>query len=66
MCASYATRGGASQPDLVEAGQRGPAMNTTPLDAHELLSRVDQLLEARYRSADLGNIDDPLAEAATR
>lgn len=28
----------------------------------ELLDRIDELLEARYRSADLGNLDDPLAE----
>jgi DNA (cytosine-5)-methyltransferase 1 len=28
----------------------------------ELLDRIDELLEARYRSSDLGNVDDPLAE----
>ena len=28
-----------------------------------LISRIDELLEARYRSADLGNVDDPLDEA---
>lgn len=28
-----------------------------------LLERIDELLEVRYRSADLGNLDDPLAEA---
>jgi DNA (cytosine-5)-methyltransferase 1 len=28
----------------------------------ELLDRIDELLEARYRSGDLGNVDDPLAE----
>src|SRR4051812_5393231 len=27
-----------------------------------LLERVDELLEVTYRSADLGNLDDPLAE----
>jgi DNA (cytosine-5)-methyltransferase 1 len=29
----------------------------------ELLDRIDELLEACYRSGDLGNADDPLAEA---
>jgi DNA (cytosine-5)-methyltransferase 1 len=28
-----------------------------------VLERINQLLEARYRSADLGNVDDPLAES---
>lgn len=29
----------------------------------EVVSRVDELLELRYRSSDLGNLDDPLDEA---
>lgn len=32
------------------------------LDSRALLVRIDELLEARYRSGDLGNVDDPLAE----
>jgi DNA (cytosine-5)-methyltransferase 1 len=32
------------------------------LDTAGLLARVDELLEVTYRSADLGNLDDPLAE----
>ena len=38
------------------------AMIETKLDRRALLVRIDQLLEARYRSGDLGNVDDPLAE----
>jgi DNA (cytosine-5)-methyltransferase 1 len=34
----------------------------TKLSAADLVTRIDELLEARYRSADLGNLDDPLAE----
>jgi DNA (cytosine-5)-methyltransferase 1 len=34
----------------------------TKLDRDALLARIDELLEARYRSGDLGNVDDPLAE----
>jgi DNA (cytosine-5)-methyltransferase 1 len=37
-------------------------MIETRLDGDALLARIDELLEARYRSADLGNLDDPLAE----
>ncbi|MDQ3822613.1 MAG: DNA (cytosine-5-)-methyltransferase [Actinomycetota bacterium] len=37
-------------------------MKETPLDTRALLSRIDELLETRYRSGDLGNVDDPLAE----
>jgi DNA (cytosine-5)-methyltransferase 1 len=37
-------------------------MKTTSLGVSERLSRVDELLEATYRSADLGNFDDPLDE----
>jgi DNA (cytosine-5)-methyltransferase 1 len=37
-------------------------MIETALDSRGLLSRIDELLEARYRSGDLGNVDDPLAE----
>lgn len=29
---------------------------------HDLFERIDELLEAKYRSADLGNLQDPLAE----
>lgn len=32
------------------------------LGTHDILARVDELLEVTYRSADLGNVDDPLAE----
>ena len=31
------------------------------LDSRAVVERVDELLEARYRSADLGNLDDVLA-----
>lgn len=37
-------------------------MIETELDRQGLLARIDELLEARYRSGDLGNVDDPLAE----
>src|SRR5205085_10024496 len=37
-------------------------MIETALDSRGLLARIDELLEARYRSGDLGNVDDPLAE----
>lgn len=37
-------------------------MIETKLDRDALLARMDELLEARYRSGDLGNVDDPLAE----
>lgn len=32
------------------------------LSTGDIVDRVDELLEAQYRSADLGNLDDPLAE----
>jgi DNA (cytosine-5)-methyltransferase 1 len=34
----------------------------TELGPRDLLARIDELLEARYRSDDLGNVDDPLGE----
>lgn len=37
-------------------------MIATELTERGLLERIDELLEATYRSADLGNLDDPLAE----
>ncbi len=37
-------------------------MIETKLDRDALLARIDELLEAQYRSGDLGNVDDPLAE----
>lgn len=37
-------------------------MKTTDLTKRGLLERIDELLEATCRSADLGNLDDPLAE----
>ena len=37
-------------------------MQVRPLVGVSLISRIDELLEARYRSADLGNVDDPLDE----
>lgn len=37
-------------------------MIETTLGRDALLARIDELLEARYRSGDLGNVDDPLAE----
>ncbi|HEU6445183.1 MAG TPA: DNA (cytosine-5-)-methyltransferase [Gaiellaceae bacterium] len=37
-------------------------MNTIAIDQGGLLERIDELLEATYRSADLGNMQDPLAE----
>lgn len=33
-----------------------------PLDSRQLIDRIDELLEARYRAADLGNLSDPLEE----
>jgi len=33
-----------------------------PIDRSGLIERIDELLEARYRSADLFNLDDPLQE----
>ena len=33
-----------------------------PIDRSALIERIDELLEARYRSADLFNLDDPLEE----
>jgi DNA (cytosine-5)-methyltransferase 1 len=60
--ACYARLRGACPPDLVEAGQAGAGMIEISLDRQALLARIDELLEARYRSADLGNLDDPLAE----
>jgi DNA (cytosine-5)-methyltransferase 1 len=38
-------------------------VNATALRPRDILSRIDELLEARYRSAELGNLLDPLAEA---
>jgi DNA (cytosine-5)-methyltransferase 1 len=35
----------------------------TPLEPADVLERIDELLEARYASADLGNHADPLTEA---
>lgn len=35
----------------------------TEIDRRGLIDRIDELLEARYRSADLFNLDDPLDEA---
>ncbi|HWQ24761.1 MAG TPA: hypothetical protein VNK94_11705, partial [Gaiellaceae bacterium] len=37
-------------------------MIETDLNRDALVARIDELLEARYRSGDLGNVDDPLAE----
>jgi DNA (cytosine-5)-methyltransferase 1 len=37
-------------------------MKVVELDTRAVVERVDELLEAKYRSADLGNLDDPLAE----
>jgi DNA (cytosine-5)-methyltransferase 1 len=34
----------------------------TVLEPPALLARIDELLDARYHCADLGNVDDPLAE----
>lgn len=39
-----------------------PRMVTAPLSPREVVERVDELLEASYRSADLGNLEDPLDE----
>jgi DNA (cytosine-5)-methyltransferase 1 len=38
-------------------------MRLSQIDIDGLLARIDELLEARYNSAELGNYDDPLAEA---
>jgi hypothetical protein len=35
-----------------------PAVIETELGRDALLARIDELLEARYRSVDLGNVDD--------
>src|SRR5713226_4227761 len=37
-------------------------MKLTNLDTKAVLERIDELLELKYRSADLGNLGDPLAE----
>jgi DNA (cytosine-5)-methyltransferase 1 len=37
-------------------------MRTVELSRGEVIDRIDELLEARYHSADLGNLDEPLAE----
>jgi DNA (cytosine-5)-methyltransferase 1 len=37
-------------------------MRISDLNTFDVLDRIDELLEAKYRSADLGNLDDPLAE----
>lgn len=37
-------------------------MIETTIDRAGLITRIDELLEARYRSADLFNLDDPLEE----
>ena len=37
-------------------------MELNTLDRRGALERIDELLEATYRSADLGNVSDPLAE----
>lgn len=37
-------------------------MKVVELDPRNVIQRIDELLEARYQSADLGNLDDPLAE----
>ena len=37
-------------------------MKVVELDTRDVVERIDELLEAKYRSADLGNLDDPLAE----
>ena len=37
-------------------------MKLVGLDARGIIERIDELLEAKYRSADLGNLEDPLAE----
>src|ERR1700674_4353866 len=37
-------------------------MNLTRLGTSDVLGRVDELLELTHRSADLGNVVDPLAE----
>jgi DNA (cytosine-5)-methyltransferase 1 len=37
-------------------------VNESKIDQAGLIERIDELLEARYRSADLFNLDDPLEE----
>lgn len=37
-------------------------MKLKPVHCDGILERIDELLEARYRSADLGNFNDPLSE----
>lgn len=37
-------------------------MIVNELGTADIVARIDELLEARYRSGDLGNLDDPLAE----
>ena len=37
-------------------------MIETEIGREALIERIDELLEARYRSADLFNLDDPLEE----
>lgn len=38
-------------------------MNAPALKPPDIIERIDELLEASYRSADLGNLDSPLDEA---
>jgi DNA (cytosine-5)-methyltransferase 1 len=54
--------GGARPPVLVEAGRERAGVISAALDRRDLLERIDELLETTYRSGDLGNVDDPLAE----
>jgi len=43
-------------------GERADKRAEKQLEPADVLARVDELLEVTYRSADLGNIADPLAE----
>jgi DNA (cytosine-5)-methyltransferase 1 len=46
-----------------EADGSGQAASVIRLSPEAILDRVDELLELRYRSAPVGNAEDPLAEA---
>jgi hypothetical protein len=37
----------------------------TAIDRAGLIERIDELLEARYRSADLFNLDDPVGRSCS-
>jgi DNA (cytosine-5)-methyltransferase 1 len=43
-------------------GRHAPGTAIESLSTVDVIGRIDELLEVRYRSADLGNVEDPLEE----